>query len=197
MGKKTLVICFLAFLVSIYMSLSSTLAFGNKQENSVKTISIGMNLPQVALDLQGSSDKKKYLGLEDFESFSFSQISAKIIVLEIFSFYCPHCRNQAPVLNKIYNFIQQDPALTKGIKMIGVAAGTDQSKVDVWKTTLHVPFPLFPDPETTIWQKFGKPGVPCTLIATKSGKVLAVHYGASEDPEKLFRQIKNFYEEQN
>ncbi len=155
-----------------------------------------MSLPQFTLNAPGSSDEQKYLGLKDMEPFSWSQISAKIIIMELFSFYCPHCRKQGPVLNQIYTFIQQDTTLANGIKMLGIAAGGDQSKVDMWKSSLHVPFPLYPDPDTSIWQKLGKPGVPCTLIVTNSGKVLAVHYGATENTDELFRQIKEIYEKQ-
>ena len=182
--------------ICIYLSLSCFPAFGGKESEEIKTISTGMNLPQFMLDAPGSANEKEYLGLAELKPFSLSQISAGIIVLEIFSIYCPHCRNQASVLNNVYKFIKQDPHLSNGIKMVGIAAGARKSETEGWKTTLHVPFPLFPDPETTIWQKLGKPGVPCTLLVTSTGKVLATHLGATEDIEVFFREIKKHYNEQ-
>ena len=206
MDKKKWVVCFFVFLISGFWGLNTVSASGGKEatrqakpgpgQEEVKTISAGMDLPQFTLDAPVSEVDQKYLGLSERKPFSLSQISAKILVLEMFSMYCPHCRKQGPVLNKIYKFIQEDTAMKNGIKMVGIMAGGDQEKVDKWKTTLHVPFPIFPDPETTIWQKFGKPGVPCTLIVNISGKVLEVHYGASEDTEAFFRQIKKLYKEQ-
>ncbi len=196
MRKKYPAICFFVSAVIVFLGYGSASAVGDKESDKVKTISEGMTLPQFTLNAPGSSDEQKYLGLKDMEPFSWSQISSKIIILEIFSFYCPHCRKQGPVLNKIYNLIQQDTALVNGIKMLGVAAGGDQKKVAMWKKSLNVPFPLYTDPDTSIWQKLGKPGVPCTLIVTNSGKVLAVHYGATEDSEEFFRQIRKSYEEQ-
>jgi len=197
MSKEYLTLCLFLSALAVFLGYGSASAIGDKESNKVKTISEGMILPQFTLNAPGSSDEQKYLGLKDMEPFPWSQISAKIIILEIFSFYCPHCRKQGPVLNKIYKFIQQDPELANNIKMLGLAAGGDQSKVDMWRSSLHVPFPLYTDPDTSIWQKLGKPGVPCTLIVTSSGKVLAVHYGATEDTEEFFRQIKKIYEEQN
>ena len=196
MNNKKLTACFFALAAIICWGLNSGSAIGDEKADKVETVDTGMTLPQFELNAPGSSDEQTYLGLKDRAPFSWSQISAEIIIMEIFSIYCPHCRKQGPVLNKIYKFIQEDPALKDGIKMIGIAAGGDQKKVDRWKTTLHVPFPLYPDPETTIWQKLGKPGVPCTLIVTDSGKIMAVHYGATEDTEDFFRQIKKIYEEQ-
>ncbi len=196
MSKKYRTVCFFVSAIIVFLSYGSASAGEDKKSNKIKTISEGMILPQFELNAPGSSEEQEYLGLKDLKPFFWSQISAKILVMEIFSFYCPHCRKQGPVLNKIYRFIQQDDSLANGIKMLGVAAGGDKSKVDMWKSSLHVPFPLFTDPDTSIWQKLGKPGVPCTLIVTIRGKVLAVHYGASEDTEDFFREIKKFYEEQ-
>ena len=196
MSKKYPAFCFFVSAIIVFLGYGNASAIGDKESSKVKTISEGMSLPQFTLNSPGSSDEQEYLGLKDMKPFSWSQISAKIIILELFSFYCPHCRKQGPVLNKIYKFIQKDPKLANNIKMLGLAAGGDQSKVDMWKSSLHVPFPLFSDPDTSIWQKFGKPGVPCTLIVTNSGKVIAVHYGTTEDTEEFFRQIKKIYEEQ-
>jgi len=196
MNNKKLTVCFFALMVIICWGLNSVSALGDEKADKVETVAVGMTLPQFQLNVPGSSSEQNYLGLKDLEPFSWSQISAEIIVLEIFGIYCPHCRKQGPVLNKIYKFIQEDPALKDGIKMIGVAAGGEQKKVDRWKTTLHVPFPLYPDPETTIWQKLGKPGVPCTLIVTNSGKIIAIHYGVTEDTDDFFRQIKKIYADQ-
>ena len=196
MNNKKLTVCFFALMVILCWGLNSVSALGDEEADKVEIVDVGMTLPQFQLNAPVSSSEQKYLGLEDSEPFSWSQISAKIIILEIFGIYCPHCRKQGPILNKIYKFIQEDPALKAGIKMIGVAAGGDQKKVDRWKTTLHVPFPLYPDPETTIWQKLGKPGVPCTLIVANSGKIIAVNYGATENTEDFFRQIKKIYEAQ-
>lgn len=179
----------------IYLILPCFPAFGGEGPEEAKAISSGMDLPQFVLDAPGSTDEREYLGVTESRPFSVSQISAKIIVLELFSIYCPHCRKQAAVLNKIYEFIKQDPQLSNGIKMVGIAAGARKSETDGWKTSLNVPFPLFPDQETTIWQKLGKPGVPCTLIVTSTGKVLATHLGATEDIEVFFREIRQYYNE--
>ena len=173
--------------ICILMVFSCFSEAGDTEAEATKTISTGMSLPQFTLDAPSTETEQKYLGLTEREPFSISQVPARIIVLELFGIYCPHCRKQAPELNKIYNFIKNDPKLSNGIKMVGIGAGADTKQVGSWKTTLHVPFPLFPDPKTTIWQKFGKPGVPCTLIVSNAGKVLATHFGHTEDIEEFFR----------
>lgn len=107
--------------------------------------------------------------------------------------FCLHCRRQASILNRIYEFVQQDPDLVNDIKMIGIAAKNKRDQVDTWKMYFDVPFPLFPDPRSDIWQKIGKPDTICTLVLTTSGKVLATHLGATQGIEEFFREIRGFH----
>jgi peroxiredoxin len=156
---------------------------------------VGKDLPKFTLNAPGSEKERQYLSLTNSKTFSLSEIPTKLIVLEIFSVYCPHCKIQADKLNKLYDLILQNSGLSQDIKMIGIATGADQTRTDKWKKNLKVPFPLFSDPETEIWKKFGQPGVPYTLLVTNSGKVLSIHSGTTKDVENLFRHIKKCHKE--
>jgi peroxiredoxin len=186
--------CLLA--IFVFLVLSGYPAFGSETKEEIQALTAGMNLPQFTLDVPASEKEKQYLSLKNPKPFSLSEIPAKLMVLEIFSVYCPHCQKQAPQLNKLYSLINQDSELSCDIKMMGIAAGADQSKTDKWKATFHIPFPLFADPKTEIWEKFGKPGVPLTLVVTNSGKIESTHAGATEDIEAFFREIKKLHKQQ-
>ena len=188
----------LSFFVTLLISLSLSYCpiHATEEKSTPNIISTGMQLPEITLDAPVSEKDRNYLSLKDAATFSLSQISAKLIVLEIFSFYCPHCRMQAPKLNKIYKLIQQDIELSSDIKMLGIIAAGDQGKADKWKTTLRVPFPLLPDLETEIWKKLGKPGVPYTLLVNSNGKVLLTHSGVTEDADEFFRHMINALKQQ-
>ncbi|MBW1829567.1 MAG: TlpA family protein disulfide reductase [Deltaproteobacteria bacterium] len=193
MNQKKMLKLFSCMAVLIFLCLSGSPTYATEEESAPEIISVGMNLPQITLDAPASKKDKEYLSLKTGEPFSLSQIPAKLIVLEIFSVYCPHCRMQAPKLNKVYKLIQLDMELSPDIKMIGIAALDDQNKTDKWKTTLHVPFPLFADLNADIWGKFGKPGVPYTLLISNSGKVLSTNSGVTEDTDDFFRHLKNVF----
>ena len=170
-------------------------AYAAEKKEGEKVFSPGKTLPEFELGAPASPEEQQYLGLKKREPFFLSQISSKLIILEIFSFFCLHCRKQAPILNRVYKFIQEDPDLVNDIKMIGIAAKNNRDQVDTWKMYFHVPFPLFPDPKGDIWQKIGKPDTPCTLVLTASGEVLSTHLGATEDIEGFFREIRKFHKE--
>jgi thiol-disulfide isomerase/thioredoxin len=136
------------------------------------------------------------LGLKGLKSFTISQIPAKLILIEIFSFYCPICHKQAPIANRVYKFIQQNPELGKDVKMIGIGAGNNQKEIAAYKATFHVQFPLFPDPDFYIHKKLWEQRTPCTILLTKNGKVLLAHYGVMEDVDEFLQLIEKFHKQQ-
>ncbi len=157
----------------------------------------GKELPKFKLIIRSSTQERQYLGLkEDLEIFSISEVPAKLILLELFSVNCPNCKMQAPKLNDVYKLVQYNNDISHGIKFIGIGVGCDYTVLEKWKASMHIPFPLFPDENYIVWQQLGKPGIPCTLLIDGKGKVLASHFGVTEDEEDLFRQIKEIYKQQ-
>jgi len=192
MKQKRFVIRSLCSVICILIFLSSH----PYQVYGVKNISPGTILPQFKIDMPDNVETKQYLGLKDLKSFTISQIPAKLILIEIFSFYCPICHKQAPITNKLYKFIQQNPELSKDVKMIGIGAGNNQKEIEAYKVTFRVQFPLFPDPDFYIHKKLWEQRTPCTILMTKNGKVLLAHYGVMEDVDEFLRLIMKFLKQQ-
>ena len=178
-----LIVCFL-------LGLAGYLVQGSEAKETSGAISAGMDLPQFKLDTPRAEKDRQYLGLKKSKTFSLSEIPAKLIVLEIFSVYCSHCKKQAGKLNMLYNLIHHNPEFSKDIKMISISTGADRGKTANWKKALEVPFTVIADPYTEIHQKLGKPGVPLTLVVRNSGRVVSTHTGVTEDVEEFFRTLK-------
>ena len=196
MSGHRLISCFFCLLVCLFLGLFAYPASGSEVKGSTGSISVGMDLPQFKLEAPSSEKDKQYLGLKNSKDFSLSEVPAKLIVFEVFSVYCPHCKKNAGKLNKLYNLIQQDSELSQGIKMIGMSTGSRHDKTEKWKETLKIPFPLFSDPYSKVFKEFGRPPVPLTFVATGSGKVLYTHGGVIENEEDLFRFLKKSLKEQ-
>jgi thiol-disulfide isomerase/thioredoxin len=191
------VINVLIFLSLCAASCNDETKDSNANYATPSAIADGKELPKFKIVARSSAQERQYLGLkEDVEIFSISEVSAKIIIIEIFSINCPSCRKQAPILNNVYKFVEYNDQLSSGIKMIGIAVGCDYAELEKWKSSMSVPFPLFSDENYIVWQQLGKPGIPCTLLINGDGKVLASHFGVSKNEEDLFRQIKKLYKQQ-
>ena len=177
------------FILVILIGLCSYPACG------AETNSSWMNLAEYTLNMTDSLEAKEYLGVESLKFFSISQIHAKLIVIGCFSLYCPICHRQAPKANKLFYIIQQDPDLSKDIKMIGICAGNNSKETGVYKTKFRVQFPLFSDPDFVIHKKFGSPRTPFTILVTNNGKVLLFHYGVMKDVEEFVHLVKKFHQQ--
>jgi peroxiredoxin len=86
-----------------------------------------------------------YLGVSPGETFALSEIKARILIIEVFSMYCPHCQKEAPIVNRLFQQIQADPQLKAHIKIIGIGVGNTPYEVSFFRKTYAVPFPLFAD----------------------------------------------------
>lgn len=126
-------------------------------------------LPRIKLPVPKDPVEKNYLGFLGSGFFRIPQIKAKIVIIEIFSIYCPQCQKIAPGMDEFYHLIENDPNLKDKIKLIGIGAGNSRYEVEVFKKTYNTPFPLFPDNDFTIHKALGDVRSPY-FIAIKINK---------------------------
>jgi len=83
----------------------------------------GGRLPPIRLPVPKDLHERGYLGISGEGHFNIPQIKTTIVIIEIFSLYCPHCQASAPEVNALYQMIEQIPGLKEKIKLIGIGAG--------------------------------------------------------------------------
>lgn len=124
----------------------------------------GETLPVFNLPIPKSPAEKGYLGLSGDGLFKIPQIKAKVVIVEIYSMYCPYCQKDAPGINELYNLIEKKPNLKNKIKMIGIGAGNSSFEVEMYKKTYSVSFPLFPDKDFAIHNACGEVRTPYFIV---------------------------------
>jgi peroxiredoxin len=154
---------------------------------------VGAQLPETDLPVPNDSAERLYLGLAKTGSFQIPEIKAKVVIIEIFSMYCPYCQREAPEVNKLYHAIEGDHDLSGKIKLIGIGAGNSPFEVGVFREKYKVPFPLFPDEDFSIHKCFGETRTPY-FIAIQihedgSHKVIYSKLGGLKGAERFLKQI--------
>jgi len=153
----------------------------------------GGTLPPIRLPLPKDTGEKSYLGISGEGYFKIPQIKAAIVIIEIFSLYCPVCQASAPEVNALYQMIEQVPDLKERIKLIGIGAGNSVLEVNTFKEQYKVPFPLFPDQDFKIHKDLGEVRTPYFIvIKIKKDRTLEVVYsqeGAFGEAEMFLQQI--------
>ena len=156
-------------------------------------IAPGGVIPALNLPIPKSPEERGYLGLTGSGHFKIPQIKARVVIIEIFSMYCPYCQKEAPGINELYETIENDPELKNKIKVIGIAAGNSSFEVGVFKKAYDVPFPLFPDNDFTIHKALGDVRTPYFIVVKinddRTHKVIHSEVGGFEGAEPFLRKV--------
>jgi peroxiredoxin len=136
---------------------------------------------------------KQYLGLSSDKDFSLGEIKAQVVIIEIFSMYCPICQRGAAGVNELFRLIQSRPALKDKIKLIGIGAGNSIFEVDFFREKYNVEFPLFSDTDFSIHKKVGGVRTPhfFGLLLKENGRTELFYSRTGEisSPESFLQTI--------
>ena len=157
--------------------------------------SVGGALPEFSLAVPEGKEFRHDLGLEPpgKGDFSVSQIDARIVIIEIFSMYCPYCQKEAPAVNRLYEAVEGDPALKGRVKLIGIGVGNSAFEVGFFRKTYNVPFPLFSDGDFAVHKKLGEPRTPFFIAVEirddRSTRIVHTHLGSLKGPEQYLETL--------
>ena len=177
MGKCLVFLLFLGFLVPGATGLCET-----------RKMDLDFSLPAPK-----DASHRSYLGLETLDPFLLNQIQIKILIVEIFSMYCPICQREAADVNKVFELIQKNPKLKDQIRLIGIGAGNSDYEVNFFKENYQIEFPLFSDGKFVIHKKIGEVGTPYFIgLKPNKEKGLEIFYSQSGeiiDTEKFIETL--------
>jgi thiol-disulfide isomerase/thioredoxin len=154
----------------------------------------GAVFPNINLPVPEKPEELHYLGLRgDGPTFTVAKIQAKVVILEIFSMYCPFCQKEAPNVKALYGMIEQNEDLKKQIKMIAVGAGNSTFEVNTYKNAYGMVFPHFADADFSIHDALGKVRTPYFIVIKLGGegppKVIYSRVGGFGEPRSFLELI--------
>lgn len=153
---------------------------------------VGAALPDIRLTPPKSPEHRNYLGLMQKDVFSPAQIRADIVIIQIFSMYCPHCQKEAPNINELYRKIENRKDVRDRIRLIGIGVGNSEFETDFFRKSYDIKFPLFPDPDFVVHKLVGEVRTPyffAIRIKDGSHKIIYSKLGAIGDAEKFLEHL--------
>lgn len=165
------------------------------EAKTIKLIKAGDFFPEVPMQVPENSKERAYLGLKEGRTFTLKQVKADLVLIEILSVYCPSCQAQAPVYNKLFNLIENDPKTKGRIKIIGIAAGNGNLEIKDFRDKRNVPFPILPDPDFDMHRAIGGSRTPFTIYVRQdpsghAGVVTGTHLGANPHYKQIFADLR-------
>ena len=152
-------------------------------------------MPPISLAAPKDPGQSQYLGLQPEAPFKIPNIKACVVILEIFSMYCPYCQKEAPNVNKLYDAIQSRSDIRDKVKIIGIGVGNSNFEVDIFRQTYNILFPLFPDEGFVIHRLVGQVRTPYFFVIRikkdGSGQIIYSQPGGIEDANGFLDSILN------
>jgi peroxiredoxin len=178
---------FITVILALFMATAISAA-----ENSPPKV--GSPMPDFELPMLNNPADIQYLGLPaSGKFFRINQVKAKVVIIQIYSMYCPYCQAEAPNVNRLYAAIENSPALKDKIKIIGIGVSNTLFEVGTYKKKYTVAFPLVPDADFTIHKIVGEVRTPY-FIAVKlndGGKTEVIYsrLGALGNVDQFLAQL--------
>ena len=176
-----------------YLFIAVLIAFPIWTHAAQEVTKVGDAFPDLTLQVPESASQREYLGISGDKTFKLSQIKAQVLIIEIFSMYCPHCQREARDINRLHEMIENDPALKGKTKMIGIGAGNTPFEVNVFRKKYDVPFPLFPDADFSLYNRLGKVRTPyffCIRLTPDGDfRVFYTKLGTLDGPEQFLKDV--------
>lgn len=128
----------------------------------------GQAMPDLQLATPEDEVQRGYLGLAAGQSFRLSDLKAEILVIEIFSMYCPYCQREAPNVNRFHELVTRDSKAAERIRIFGIGVSNSSYEVKVFQNQYAIKFPLIPDPDLAVHDQVGSVRTPHFFVLKRA-----------------------------
>jgi len=159
-------------------------------------LGMGESFPEVSLPRPRDDAAGAYLGLApEQQSFTLSQVRARVVLVELLNVLCPHCQKQTKPYNQLYQRLEQDPVTRGRVKMLGVAVANSREQIEDFVTVYSVAFPVISDEHFQLHRALRAGQTPLSLYVLldppgEAGIVAGTQLGEDEQVDQLFDYLK-------
>ena len=152
-------------------------------------------LPDITLTVPENPDHVAYLGLKGKpgEQFTLSDIDADVLMIELFSMYCPYCQKAAPTINELHERMEKTKRPDLKLVIIGIGANNTDLEVETFRDGFDIAFPLFSDPDLSIYQTLTGAGTPtfigCRINSDGDNFIFYRKSGGFKDPSEFLDNL--------
>ena len=154
---------------------------------------VGDILPVIELPVPQDGRLQEYLGVSGAGLFSVDQIKADIVIIKLFSVYCPLCHKDAPKMKKLYAKIESNAELKGRLKLIAIGAGNSIQQVTQFKEEYGLKFPVFADGSGSIHRQLGSVKFPyymgVKLDGSHNARIFYARLGQIQDVDTFLKSI--------
>lgn len=181
---------FITLLAALALTACATAKTSDQKH---KPPSAGDVLPDIELPVPQEGRLQEYLGVSEAGLFSVDQIKADIVIIKLFSVYCPLCHKDAPKMNQLYAKIEGTAELKGRLKLIAIGADNSAQQVTQFKEEYRLTFPVFADGDGSIHRQLGSVKFPYYMGVKLDGghnaRIFYARLGQIQDTDTFLQSI--------
>lgn len=152
----------------------------------------GEAFPELQFPLPQKLEEREYLKIQN-GPFRLSDIKTEIVIVEVFSMYCPHCQREAPNVNSLFKALSTRKEFQNRVTLIGIGAGNTPYEVNAFRNLYKIQYPLFPDGDLSLHKKLGEVNTPYFFVVwnkpNTGRRVVYSQVGSIGDPNAFMQMI--------
>lgn len=107
-----------------------------------------------------------------------SDLKGRPVMLNFWATWCPPCRTEIPILNKMY----KETHASDNYEILGVATQSDQQTISAFAKEFNMLFPVMPDAGSRVTSLYHVLPIPTTFFIDKDGIIRFIKSGPVDRP---------------
>ncbi len=118
----------------------------------------------------------------DGKEYTLSALKGKVVLLDFWATWCPPCREEIPIIEKLHREFKD-----KGLVVLGIN-DEDRATVEEFVKEKKITFPILMDREGKVAQSYKVEAIPRVILINKEGKIVKDITGYYEGNEKILKE---------
>ncbi|BAO44250.1 TlpA family protein disulfide reductase [Thiolapillus brandeum] len=126
----------------------------------------------------------------DGDSYHFSELKGKVVIVNFWATWCPPCRAEMPSMQRAWEQLREE-----GVMMLAVDVGEDEDAIFEFTASYPVEFPILLDTDSSVSEAWKVQGLPTTFVIDQWGRKVYRAVGGREwDTPELLKKIRELKE---